>query len=119
MERQNNHIIDLSDVTFLIPLRIDSDHRKNNLAVLLGLLNRDFKTNIIVLEADKTQLYHPSQEIKNLAYHFIYDEDEIFYRTRYINKMIAISSTPYIAVWDADAIAIPCQVADARSEEHT
>jgi GT2 family glycosyltransferase len=109
----NNHIIDLTDITFLIPVRIDSDQRNNNLSILLNLLNRDFETNVIVLEADKKQLYVPPKEIKNLKYFFIHDEDEIFYRTRYINQMIAMSSTPYIAVWDTDAIAAPGQIADA------
>src|ERR1035437_3218194 len=113
MTTQNKHIIDLTDITFLIPVRVDSDERNNNLSILLNLLNRDFETNIIILEADKEQLYRPAEEIKNLSYHFVYDEDEIFYRTHYINQMIAMSSTPYIAVWDTDAIAAPSQIADA------
>jgi len=111
--KTNNTRIDLSDVTFLIPVRIDSDQRSNNLSVLINILNRDFATNIIVLEADKTSLFHPSKELKNLNYRFIFDEDEIFYRTLYINQMIAMSNTPYIAVWDTDAIAAPGQIVDA------
>ena len=44
--------IDFSDVTFLIPVRVDSVIRIENLMATIRFLQRNFHTNIIVLEAD-------------------------------------------------------------------
>ena len=44
---------DLTDVTFIIPVKIDSDDRRRNLKITLSYLQRNFDTNIIVCESDK------------------------------------------------------------------
>jgi predicted glycosyltransferase involved in capsule biosynthesis len=102
---------DLSDVTFVIPIRIDSEERHSNLKALLKVLIREFNTHIIILEGDKDQLINIEQI--GFDYHFVYDDDPIFHRTKYINQLINISITPIVAVWDVDAIGIPLQILDA------
>jgi predicted glycosyltransferase involved in capsule biosynthesis len=104
---------DLSDVTFLIPVRIDSVSRKENLEILLKVISRDFTTNFIILEADVTNSFYKPKNIKNLSFHFIYDEDPIFYHTHYRNKMLLSASTPYVGVWDTDILAQPFQIIKA------
>lgn len=106
--------IDLSDVTFVIPVRIDSDERLANLTTLLRVLEREFTTHIIVLEADKTQFFTPENE--NIKYHFIYDDDPVFHRTKYINQLLGLSSTPIVAVWVTDSIGIPSSIQDAVAQ---
>lgn len=48
-------MIDLSDVTFTIPIRIDSQARLENFIIVLTYLLENFQTNIIILEDDSEQ----------------------------------------------------------------
>jgi hypothetical protein len=45
--------IDLKDVTFVIPVRIDCIERLENIFLIIDYLYSLFDTNIIVLESDK------------------------------------------------------------------
>jgi predicted glycosyltransferase involved in capsule biosynthesis len=99
-------------VTFLIPVRVESPYRRENLETLLKVLSRDFNTNFIVLEADKVQLIH-QPKIDNIKYHFIHDEDPIFHHAHYRNELLKLASTPYVGIWDTDAIAHPHQILEA------
>lgn len=106
-----NFRYNLHDVTFLIIIRIDSKERKSNLETCIKVIEKDFSTNIIILEADETQLFNQCR--KELEYHFIFDDDPVFHRTKYRNQLIAFSLTPIVAIWDADVICSPSQIIDA------
>jgi hypothetical protein len=101
---------DLCDLTFLVPTRIDSPERKENLDSLIHYTFRHFITRFIVLEADVIRKFFPDTVYEGFCYEFIEDTDEIFHRTKWINKLISLSQTPYVAVWDCDAIAPPEQI---------
>ena len=45
-------MVDFKDVTFIIPVRFDSDDRRRNFRITIGYLIKNFDTNIIVLESD-------------------------------------------------------------------
>ena len=45
-------MIDLSDCTFIIPLKIDSPERERNIELILSYLTTNFITTIVVTEAD-------------------------------------------------------------------
>ncbi len=102
---------DLTDLTFIIPLRVDSIDRLENLLCCTQYILDNFLTQIVVWEADARnakilpRLLHP--DIQHL---FHEDNDPIFYRTRYINSIVSTIKTPYVAVWDADVIAPKEQV---------
>lgn len=105
-------MIDLQDTTFVIPLRMDSIERLENIFVLKQFLNSFFITSILILEADKEK----NGFIENLfpdrsAYIFIEDTDPVFYRTKYLNLLSQRVTTEYIAVWDSDVIVHPHQIA--------
>jgi predicted glycosyltransferase involved in capsule biosynthesis len=104
---------DLTDVTFLVPLRIDSHERKENADTLIKYTFRNFKTSFIVLEADEPRKFYPEQEPEGFQYVFIEDNNEVFHRTKWINHLISMAETPYVAVWDADAISPPEQIVEA------
>ncbi len=98
---------DCSDVTFLIPARIDSTDRLENLKLVLEFIKKHFDTSIIVLEADKReQVHHPFIDQKI----FIEDHDAVFHRTKYLNKASQESSSPYIAIWDTDVLVSSMQI---------
>ena len=46
-------MIDLSDCTFIIPLKIDSPARERNIELVLAYLTSNFITTIVVTEADE------------------------------------------------------------------
>lgn len=99
--------IDLNDVTFLIPVRIDSSDRLENLRLTIQFLNSHLDTHITVLEADTKEKV---QLAGNVRKWFVEDHDPVFHRTRYLNQMTCQTTTPYLSIWDADVIGIPSQL---------
>ena len=51
----------LSDVSFVIPVRIDSQERSRNLDLVIDFITRYFDSQIMVLEADKERRYLPKK----------------------------------------------------------
>lgn len=108
--------LDLSDTTFLIPIRIDSIDRLENILAVIKFLRHYFNTNIMVLEAStgtNSFLMRLLPKDRKVNYMFIHDDDPIFFRTHYINMMAKETHTPIIAVWDADAIIPVKQIMQA------
>lgn len=108
IKRYNQHQlrdrIDLNDVSFLIPIRIDSEDRLENLIIVTNYLNLKFKTKIIVLEADSEQKVNLSKLPDEVEFHFVTDDSPLFHRTKYNNQLIALSKTPYVSLYDTDVI---------------
>lgn len=101
--------IDLKDVTFLIPIRLDGIQRIENLLMVIEHLAFHFNTNISVLEADGYNNLLLAQLLpKYVQISFVEDYDPVFHRTHYINRMVEQCTTPLVAVWDADVI-VPAQ----------
>lgn len=99
--------INLSDLTILIPIRIDSEDRLDNLQCILHFFSRRIKCFFILLEADALEKVKVQDDITKI---FIEDHELVFYRTKYINQMISEAITPFIAIWDADVLVDPIQM---------
>ncbi|MBI9064268.1 MAG: hypothetical protein JEZ14_19950 [Marinilabiliaceae bacterium] len=99
--------IELKDVSFLIPVRIDSGERMENLHLVLEFLNEFFDTNIILLEADTNEKVFHSCITEKI---FIEDHEPVFHRTKYLNQMTLRCQTCYVAIWDADVLVAPDQI---------
>jgi cellulose synthase/poly-beta-1,6-N-acetylglucosamine synthase-like glycosyltransferase len=112
---------DLTDVTFLVPLRVDSEERKENIDTLIKFTFSHFETNFIILEADDDRKYFPETNVERFTYSFIEDHNEVFHRTKWINGLIRMARTPFVAIFNADVIAFPDQIMEAlemlRSEK--
>lgn len=103
-----------NDLTILIPVRIDSIIRLENLLAVIDYLYSYFTVNIIVLEADRQNNKILAKLLPPTVNHiFEEDLDPVFYRTHYINKMIEYVTTPFVAVWDADVVFPNKQVIEA------
>ncbi|TAL64893.1 MAG: hypothetical protein EPN88_10345 [Bacteroidetes bacterium] len=87
-----------------MPLRIDSECRKENADASISFILSHFETTIIVVEGDLTRNYYPDFKTRAFHYEFLKDTRLFFHKTRYINRLIELTVTPFIAVWDADAI---------------
>jgi hypothetical protein len=110
---------DLSDFTFLIPLRIDSTERKENADTVVRFIFQHFTTSFIVLEADTEQRYFPELNDEGFRYEFVNDNNGIYRKTIWINRLLTMTNTPYVAIWDADAIAPPEQIIASAEELRT
>lgn len=101
----------INDVSVLIPLRLDSLDRLENLLYVVNYLLRYFDSNVYVLHADKeTHNYVKGLLPKKCNYTFMEDIDPVFHRTYYINRLYEMTASPILAIWDADVIVSPEQV---------
>jgi len=105
---------DLRDVTFMIPIQIDSIVRLENVLACIRYLLQHFDTYILLLEAQPfnngvLQRLIPAK----VWYVFVEDEDTVFYRTKYLNEMTRQSGMPFLGIWDADVIIPKEQILDA------
>ena len=99
-------------ISIVIPLRVDSEERKKNLhCVLNQLMQMDF-VYIDILEADKEQHFYVESKDR-VRYFFIYDEDDVFYRTRYLNILLRKAICPIVGIWDTDVIVPEYQIRQA------
>ncbi|MDD7303583.1 MAG: methyltransferase domain-containing protein [Prevotellaceae bacterium] len=97
--------INLMDVDFIIPVRIDSVVRIENLLSSIDYLLTHFHTNIFVIEATHFNNHILEKSLPNeVVYFFIEDLDPIFHRTKYLNILSRKGIGKYIAIWDADII---------------
>jgi hypothetical protein len=96
--------IDLSDVTFIIPVKYDHPHREENLLLNILHLQKYFNTNIIVGEI--------GNHFKWLESHVNYIQFDMdkFHRTKMLNEMTLIAETKYVINWDADIFISPIQI---------
>ena len=90
--------IDLMDITILIPVRLDSIIRIENLLASIESVRRNFRTNLYVLEASKYNNHLLEKLLPGtVRYFWVCDNDPVFYRTHYLNQLAQMASTPYLA----------------------
>jgi len=103
--------INLEDVTFLMPLKVDSIIRIENLLAVISYLQRHFQTSIAVLEVGSCNNGILRKLLNSeVKYTFIEDRDPIFHRTKYRNLMVKGIGTPLLTVWDVDVLVDKNQI---------
>lgn len=96
----------LSDVTFLILVRLDSIDRLENVLEIIRFLSSNFETNIWVSEYSSYNNGLLDKFLdEKIRYIFNEDHDPILYRTKFLNQMTLTAESPYVAIWDTDVIA--------------
>ena len=106
--------LNLKDVTFLIPVKIDSVIRIENLLATIRNITCHFNTNVIVIEVARyNNRVLPKLLNRKIQYIFEDDNDPIFYRTKYLNLIANKIKTTFLAVWDADIIIDKNQIKDS------
>jgi hypothetical protein len=104
--------IKLKDVTFIVPVKIESSDREFNFLRVIQYLCDKFETNIIISEADSTskvkELLKRIDKKKSDIIHFYEQTDsEVFHRTRLLNEMLLESTTPITVNYDIDVLLLP------------
>ncbi len=102
--------IDLTDVTFCIPVHLDSIHRKQNLELILKFLRYYFDTNIAVGEItydSKPKLAHLQKDYMYVHYD---NPEKFFHKTKLLNMLYLKTETPYVFSYDCDVLFPPQQI---------
>ena len=104
----------LSDTTFIVPLRIESDDRLRNVIVSSIYLLDNTDCQIIVKESDKTSVFAESalpqirecvgDKADRLTHIFEENQEEYFHRTRLLNDMVMMTTTDVVVNYDCDII---------------
>jgi predicted glycosyltransferase involved in capsule biosynthesis len=109
--------IDLSDCTFNIPIRVESDDRKRNITLVLDYIQEHFTTNVIICEQDSKshmkEIWKPEWS-KNCQLIFLDSMLPIFHKTRCLNEMVDQSKTPFLISHDSDVLLKPECYKNAR-----
>ena len=106
---------DLSQATFIIPIRIESSDRLRNVITITAFLVENFDTNIIVKEVDSKSVFQEEaipilEEIvegdiwKNFNFIFERNDAPLFHRQRVLNEMIIEADTDIVVNYDCDVI---------------
>ena len=112
--KKDSYKIPLQDLTFTIPLYYDHEHRKENLGLVLYLLQSSIDANYIFCEQGGRHFQYTEQWGKYMTL-----DSDVFHRTKMLNDMAYASRTPYIANWDADVIIPTAQILAAVTELRT
>jgi len=102
-------LLDLTNATFLIPLRIDSGERLRNVIALSEWLTKTFNTHILIGNADPEKiraLFPASVEIRKIDDDFRYP----FHTTRIFNTLARHVTTSVVIQCDADVFVPPDQL---------
>ena len=98
----------MKDLTFLIPIKIDSNDRLENLTTIVSYLQRCFKDcDIVIIEMDASPKLLYKSILADVKYRFITNDSPYFNKCKAINAGVKIVKTPYFAVYDADVFFNP------------
>lgn len=97
-------------ISIVIPLRVDSQERSDNLHFILSLLLQMPFVDVDILEADVKQHFHPLHDDERVRYCFVEDSDPVFHRTRYLNRLLLAARHSVAGVWDTDVIVPSAQL---------
>jgi len=107
------HRTDLSDTMFLMPVRIDSQERLENVYAITSYIYKYFQTTTLLLEVDDMPRIDTSLLNREVRYCFIEDSHPKFHRTKYHNLLMMQADVPYIALYDADVVLPVQQITEA------
>lgn len=92
----------LDNVTFIIPIRIDSQDRIDNINLTADYILSNYDTTVMIYEYDTEKKYDAIND--NIKYKFVYDDKKFFHRTKVLNDMIDDSTTDVVVNYDADVL---------------
>ena len=104
----------LTDTTFIIPVKIESDDRLRNAITVCCFLLSKFDTNILVKEVNNEPVFENEAlpQIKefigntsNISYYFEKESDNTFFhKTRYFNELLNECNTDVVSAYDIDVL---------------
>jgi len=110
--------IPLKNVTFTIPIKIDSKDREANLTILMDYLTKYFDTNVLVCETNQELLkafWKPAWPGFPL---YLKTNKALFHKTRLLNHMARVATTEIIVSYDCDILLPPQAYVEAANKIH-
>ena len=105
---------DLTDTTIIMPVRIDTVVRLENLILCVDHLQERLDTHIVVLEAAPYSNGFIQRLLKDrVTYRFVEDKDPVYHKTKYMNMMTGDVKTDFVGMWEVDVIIDHEQILDA------
>jgi len=103
------------DLTFLIPLKLDSYDRVRNIITILVYLLINYKAKILIKEVDseprfkklilpETKKRIKDKDLNRLQYFYEPPQKEYFHKTKFLNDLLQISTTTVVCNYDTDVI---------------
>lgn len=105
--------IDLTEATFIIPIRIESSDRLRNVITTTAFLLENFDTNIIIKEVDSGSIFERDalpvlEDIldMNIKVNHIFEQsnETLFHRQKVLNEMIIAADTEIVVNYDCDVL---------------
>ena len=105
--------IDLSEATFIIPIRIESQDRLRNVITTTAFLLENFDMNILIKEVDSESVFKRDAlpvlndilecdvDVKHI---FEKSNESLFHRQKVLNEMVAESKTEIVVNYDCDVL---------------
>ena len=104
----------LKDVTFIVPVRIESDDRLRNVITTLCYLNTLFDTNFIIHEHHNESIFFSTAlpqieeycegDIENITHSFFKTDEPLFHRQKVLNDMLMEVETSVVVNYDTDIL---------------
>ncbi len=118
---QRGEKLDLRDVTFMVPCRIESPDRRRNLRILVSYLRKHLHTNILICEDNPERQDVPTimaeLGVSPSDYGYIHltgNNSPYTHKAKQINLMAEAASTPILVVQDTDVLVEPTQYVFAQ-----
>lgn len=105
--------IDLTEATFIIPIRIESQDRLRNVITTTAFLIENFDTNIIIKEVDSESVFSRDalpilsdilDEEISVTHIFEESNEPLFHRQKVLNEMVSESKTKIVVNYDCDVL---------------
>jgi len=105
--------IDLSDATFIIPIRLESDDRIRNVITSTCFILENFDTNLIIKEVDVESVFELQAlpqikeylgDVSKIKHIFEKSDAPEFHRQRVLNEMIMEAKTEIVVNYDCDVL---------------
>ena len=104
----------LTDTTFIIPVKIESDDRLRNAITVCCFLLSKFNTNILIKEVNSEPVFENEAlpqikefigDTSNISYYFEKESDDsFFHKTRYFNELLSKCNTDVVSAYDIDVL---------------
>lgn len=109
-------MIDLTQTTLIIPIKVEHSDRYRNAKTVLGFINQHLKTNVFIYEvSDGESKLDFLPELTNLQIkHWLIQPETAFHRTKYLNIMLDEVTTPVVANYDVDVILSPANYLECQ-----
>jgi hypothetical protein len=109
-------MIDLSDFTFVIPWRWDSDDRIHNLERVIRFFKMHYENYELILIEDAKERKVPQsiENEKGITYIFRQNDNDVFHKTKILNDGFKLSKRRFVSCYDVDVIPHPNAFSTAK-----